>query len=120
MLAFMSGHLQILHHAKVTAKKISDSLTKILGENKYLRDTDLNDVMQQKLAARILVHELFLKEMDPLKKIEFYIVEIHKQMMLMKEAVDKLSPQDDINTVIPYGLGSKKEKSKNKGKKKVD
>ena len=70
--------MQILHHAKITAKEILDFLAETLGENRYPRDADLNDVIQQKLAAGISVHELFLREIDSLKKVEFRIADIRK------------------------------------------
>ena len=96
------------------------SLTDILGEDRNQKDTDLNDVIQKKLAAGISVHELYLREMGSLKRAEFRIVDIRKHLLLLKETIDKFSPQDDINAVIPYRLDSEKEKSKSKGKRKVD
>ena len=38
----------------------------------------------------------------------------------MKEAIDKLLSCDDMNAVILYRLDSSKEKSKSKGKRKID
>ena len=62
----------------------------------------------------------FLREMDILEKAESRITETQKQFMLKREAVEKLSPKNDIDAVIPHGLVSGKEKSKNKESRKVD
>ena len=45
MLASMSGHLQFLHLAMVTAKEIKKSLTDMLGENRNPKDADLKDII---------------------------------------------------------------------------
>ena len=59
-----------------------------------------------RLARRISVHGLFLREMDTLEKAESCITGTQKQFMLLRKAVEKLSPQDNINAVIPHGLSS--------------
>ena len=81
-------------------------------------EADLQDIIQKKLAAGISVHELYNREMGSLKKAEFCMAYIRK--LLVKEAIDRFPSSDDSNTVIPYRLGSGKEKSKDKGKRKVD
>ena len=117
MLASMSGNLQFLHHGMVTAKEIMESLQQMFDGNK--NEDDLQDVIQKKLAAGISVHELYNREMGSLKKAEFCMEDIQKRLLLMKEAIDRLPSCDDSSAVIPFRLGSEKEKSKDKGKKKL-
>ena len=118
MLASMSGYLQFLHHGMVTAKEIMESLQQMFDGNK--NEADLQDVIQKKLAAGISVHELYNREMGSLKKAEFRMADIRKCLLLMKEAICRLPSCDDSSAVIPFRLGSGKEKSKDKGKRKVD
>ena len=58
----------------------------------------------------------FRGEMDTLEKAESRIMETQKQIMFMREVVERLSLEDDINAVIPHRLSSGKGKSKNKEK----
>ena len=60
----------------------------------------------------------FLREMDILKKVESCIVETQKHFMLKRKAVEKLSPQDNINVIIPHGLRSDERKVQICGKQK--
>ena len=48
----------------------------------------------------------FLREMDILEKAESRIAETQKQFMLKREAIERMSPQDDINAVISHGLST--------------
>ena len=88
----------------------------MLGKNRPLGKVDLSVVIQKKLAVGISVHGLFIREIDTLEKAESRIMETRKQFMLKREAMERLSPEDDIDAVISYGLNSGKGKSKNEKK----
>ena len=55
----------------------------------------------------------FQREMDTLERAESFIIVTRKQFMLKREVMERLSPGDAINVVIPHELVSDKGKSEN-------